>query len=185
MTRSLRCYRWLLRAYPASVRAAYGADMEQLFQDQWRDADGSMARAGVIGRTVVDTASAAPRERLAARRSRRVAEGPTFVEQARRPLMPGLLVALAPLLLLVVFLTIAPGFMEPVFDSSASFLGQPLGAVMLVGGTLLACPLLFAAARGRHRILRAILIAGGILAWAALVVFSPVVVLLVTQVGEP
>ena len=66
---ALAAYRLLLRAYPASFRAAFGRDMLQLFRDQRNDlrrggATTAPSRAGFWAAVVWDVARSAPALRL-------------------------------------------------------------------------------------------------------------------------
>src|SRR5690606_13991472 len=55
-----RCYRALLRLYPAGFRDEYGAPMEQGFADDWREADGVIAPLMLLIGTVWDVVTTAP-----------------------------------------------------------------------------------------------------------------------------
>ena len=60
---SEEAYAWLLRAYPASFRAEYGAEMALVFSDCCRAAWASDGARGIwrqIGRTVLDVLASAP-----------------------------------------------------------------------------------------------------------------------------
>ena len=67
MDRHVAVYRHMLRAYPANFRQAYGEEMARLFADLVSDQRQSGQPLGIFRlwvRTIVDTLSSAPRERM-------------------------------------------------------------------------------------------------------------------------
>jgi hypothetical protein len=62
MADPLKLYRFLLKLYPARFREEYGSPLEQQFSDEYRDADGALARLAVWMRTLRDLAISIPLE---------------------------------------------------------------------------------------------------------------------------
>jgi predicted permease len=60
----MKLYRFLLKLYPARFREEYGRPLEQQFLDEYREADGTLARFAFWARTVRDLAISIPLELL-------------------------------------------------------------------------------------------------------------------------
>src|ERR1035438_10296168 len=62
MADPLKLYRFLLKLYPARFREEYGTPLEQQFSDEYREAEGRLARFAVWMRTLRDLAISIPLE---------------------------------------------------------------------------------------------------------------------------
>ena len=62
MADPLKLYRFFLKLYPARFREEYGTPLEQQFLDEYRDADGGLARFAIWVRTLRDLAISIPLE---------------------------------------------------------------------------------------------------------------------------
>jgi putative ABC transport system permease protein len=71
--RASRLYRWLLKAYPREFRDRFAVELEQIFEQRWRElgaAGGRRDRAAFLARAFMETAAAAAREWRQTRRRR-------------------------------------------------------------------------------------------------------------------
>lgn len=66
MTAALWLYRIALRLLPAELRRDFGADMEQMLRDQWRDTRGGIARLSLLAAAIADVARQASAHRASA-----------------------------------------------------------------------------------------------------------------------
>ncbi len=150
MTRSERVYRALLRVYPARTRDASGDDMTQLFIDRLRDTTSGRELAVLWLETIADVAATAPREHLAARRSRELVEGPG-IEPARVPMKRDAALCSLPLLASLALLAVGPmGVWGPMHVNSPGIFGLPLDMVILMLLAALASVGLLGARRTRE-----------------------------------
>jgi hypothetical protein len=153
VNRHERVYRRLLRAYPAGFHSDYADEMARLFLDQLQDAEAGhrpFAVAGLWARSIVDLVTTAPAVHI--RREDHVPQPvdlapPGDVSGSAQPVSQGprVLLGLLPLWILVSFMLITPGFMEPAFANPPAALGLPFGvfiigialAVMIIGVQIL------------------------------------------------
>jgi hypothetical protein len=139
VTRQEHAYRHLLRLYPATFRDRYEAEMVTLFLDQLRDENAPAKPTASAARwlgTLVDIAKTAPLEHL-----RREAYVPNPVDPAsirladaaeRSPgARAGYALTSVPIILTVVAMVVAPGFMDPLFANPPAIGGLPAGVALL------------------------------------------------------
>jgi hypothetical protein len=149
MKRSERIYRALLRAYPQRTRDATGDDMAQLFTDRLRDARSTREVAVVWVESVADLAKTAPRERLVARRSRQLVEGPA-VEPERVPMKRDAALASVPVAISLLLAIWNPGVFGAMTVNPPGMFGLPLGMAILVAFGMLASLGILAARRNHE-----------------------------------
>jgi hypothetical protein len=119
---SVRLYRALLKAYPKEFRRAYGPQMEQAFQDLYREERGGRSELVLLWtRTIPDLVATAVAERIGSH-----ANDEEVVMQGRRLAFIGFVLLLAPLYF------VSASLLK--YGLGVGFLFDPLEAFLSVAG---------------------------------------------------